>query len=320
KDRIQFDFEFEGQRYRPTLKRIPNEGNLRRAQAQLDDIKARIAAGTFSFADEFPDFRFLGDVDVSARPLSCDEVFDDFLKHCESRMAKNDLAFVTVEGYRKMLKQVWRPAIGKEELLKIRYSRLVKVANDYKWKKKTYNNVISAVRCAFDYGYRDWPEKHNPGTALKCFRITKKDRPAVDPFTIQEAETLIAALHSDWGEAQGNYDEFRFFTGLRPSEQIALVVDDFDAAHRTLRVTKARVNGHDKDATKTGEDRRIVLCPRAIAVVRRQLVLRATLERAGRIDHDHLFFKASGKPIRNLQYPYTRWRQTLARLRDVRYR
>ena len=33
----------------------------------------------------------------------------------------------------------------------------------------------------------------------------------------------LAAIHRDWGEAQGNYDEFRFFTGLRPSEEIALV-------------------------------------------------------------------------------------------------
>ncbi len=40
----------------------------------------------------------------------------------------------------------------------------------------------------------------------------------------------------------------------------------------------------------------------------------------GRIDHDHLFFKASGAPIRNLQYPYVRWRRTLDRLRTVRYR
>src|SRR5689334_8425772 len=167
RNRIEFDFEFEGRRYRPTLNRIPSEGNLRRAQAQLEDIKARIANGTFSFADEFPDFKFLAKVDVSARVQSCDEVFDDFLKHCESRMAKNDLAFVTVDGYRKMLKQVWRPAIGKEQFLKVRYSMLVKVANGYQWKKKTYNNVISAVRCAFDYGYRDWPEKHNPASALK---------------------------------------------------------------------------------------------------------------------------------------------------------
>jgi hypothetical protein len=49
--------------------------------------------------------------------------------------------------------------------------------------------------------------------------MTRKDRPRPDPFRIQDAEKLIAQIHRDWGEAQGNYDEFRFFTGLRPSEQ-----------------------------------------------------------------------------------------------------
>ena len=41
-----------------------------------------------------------------------------------------------------------------------------------------------------------------------------------------------------------------------PSEEIALVVIDYDAAHGVLSVTKARVNGIDQDVTKTGEERR----------------------------------------------------------------
>jgi integrase len=86
--------------------------------------------------------------------------------------------------------------------------------NKSQWSKKTYNNAISVVRCAFDYG----------------------------PFTIQEAEELISRLHADWGEAIGNYDEFRFFTGLRPSEQIALLMTDYDARRAVLSVTKARVS------------------------------------------------------------------------------
>ena len=52
----------------------------------------------------------------------------------------------------------------------------------------------------------------------------------------------------------------------------------------------------------------------------RQLTLRARLQHEGRIQHDHLFFKENGAPIRNLLYPYVRWRQTLQRLRTVRYR
>ena len=60
------------------------------------------------------------------------------------------------------------------------------------------------------------PEQDNPALSLRTVRLKKKDRPKIDPFNIQDAETLIAAIHRDWGEAQGNYDEFRFFTGIRP--------------------------------------------------------------------------------------------------------
>jgi integrase len=97
----------------------------------------------------------------------------------------------------------------------VRYSRLVTIVDARTWSKKTYNNAISIVRRAFDYGCRDHPEQHNPARGLRSARLKKKDRPSIDPFCMQDAETLIAAIHRDWGEAQGNYDEFRFFAGLR---------------------------------------------------------------------------------------------------------
>jgi integrase len=169
--------------------------------------------------------------------------------------------------------------------------------NAYEWTKKTYNNAVSVVRRAFDYGYKDHPEKHNPAVGLKCLRITKKDRPVVDPFTIDEAESLIVQLRADWGDAIGNYDELRFFTGLRPSEQIALLVTDFDERKGVLRVTKARVLRRDKDRTKTQEDRNVDLTPRAIQVLKAHLELRAAYVAAGKISHDRLFFLEDGSAI-----------------------
>ena len=249
-DRIQFDFEFEGVRYRPTLKRSPTEANLKRARKQLGAIKQRIDAGSFVFAEEFPDYRFIKNVELPQKRRTCDQVFDEFLLACDSRVAKKDLAYVTAQWYRKLLGQIWRPEIGPRIFEEIRYSELAKIANAYQWSKKTYNNAISVVRCAFDYGYRDHPEKHNPASGLSCLRMTKKDRPPVAPFTIQEAEGLISRLHADWGGAIGNYDEFRLFTGLRPSEQIALLVTDYDARRAVLSVTKARVLRRDKDAPR----------------------------------------------------------------------
>ena len=68
--RIQFDFEYEGVRYRPTLQRAPTEANLRRARLQLNGIKERIANGTFSFSEEFAK-RLQGRVDPSLLSTAC---------------------------------------------------------------------------------------------------------------------------------------------------------------------------------------------------------------------------------------------------------
>jgi hypothetical protein len=117
---------------------------------------------------------------------------------------------------------------------------LVRIADTYTCHKKTYNNAISALRRAFNFGYLDYPERADPAASLKYARIGKKDRPAIDPVT------------------------------------------DYDATHGVLGITKARVNG--LDVTKTGEDRGIVLCPRAIAVIERQLRLRERLLHSGLVD------------------------------------
>lgn len=143
----------------------------------------------------------------------------------------------------------------------------------------------------------------------------RKDFPKIDPYRIQDAEALIEAIHLDWGEAHGNFHEFRFFTGLRPSEEIALRVRDFDEAQRSLSVTKARVYGIDKNNSKTRKDRVIELPPRAIVVLKRQLALRQALVARGRIDHDQLFFNSDSPPIRRLGYVARCWRHSSDRLR-----
>ena len=59
------------------------------------------------------------------------------------------------------------------------------------------------------------------------------------------------------------------------------------------------VCGIDRHSTKIAEDRRVVLCHRARSVLERQLRLRERLQRTGYIQHDSLFFDASGVPIKS---------------------
>ena len=220
--RIQFDFTVNGTRYRPSVKRPPSEANLRRARERLEAIKQQIRHGTFAFEDEFPTTDFLQHLTGTSNARLCDDVFDAYLEHCEARLRRNDMAAATVRSYRKVVDCIWRPHLGNLVFSQVRYSRLVAIADGHAWSKKTYNNTISVLKRAFEFGYRDRPVHENPALNLRCARLRKADRPKVDPISMHDAETLIAAIHREWGEAQGNYDEFRFFTGLRPSEQIAL--------------------------------------------------------------------------------------------------
>lgn len=322
-DRIQFDFKFKGVRYRPTLERIPNERNLRRAHEQLKEMKARIKRGTFVFGDEFPDYRYRGEMpeQEETREKTCSEVLDGFLSHCEMRVSMDDMAFSTLHGYRNILEAVWRPVLGSLSFEKIVYSQLARIAAERTNNKKTYNNIVSAVRAAFSFGYKDHPHKFNPAVGLRTLRITRKDRPPVDPFPLQQAEEIIAISHRMFGELHGNYEEFRFFTGLRQSEQFALQVTDYDAAEGIIKIDKACVLGRDKNRTKTNQGRVIELCPRALQVLDRQLALREELIAAGRINHSFVFFwDVDFEPIRDVSLPYKRWRQVMHTLPAIRYR
>ncbi len=233
----------------------------------------------------------------------------------------DDMAFSTLDGYRDILEVIFRPKIGAEPFEQVVYSQLAEIVSAHTKgkKKKTYNNVSSALRTAFKFGYKDRPGKFNPALALPTFRITVKDRPCVDPFTIQEAEIIISASHAIHGEWYGNYEEFGFFTGLRPSEQFALEISDCELVSGTIKVTKAVVRSRQKNRTKTNVDREIGLCPRALEVLRRQMVLREQLVAAGKIGHKCVFFTADGSPFQTTYLPYNRWREVMDALL-VRYR
>ena len=178
--RIQLDFNYAGMRYRPTIAAVPNESNLQRARAKLRRIRARIAAGTFSFNEEFPAYRYQHRPTRSFSNQTCNDVFDAYLVHCEARLAKLDLAYATLASYRRVIDATWRPAIGSRRFDQVNYSMLVKIADAKPVGKKTYNNIVSVLRRAFEHGYRDHPERHNPARGLKTLRMRRRiDRPLI---------------------------------------------------------------------------------------------------------------------------------------------
>jgi integrase len=306
-DRIEFTFVYNGKRVRPTLKINPSEANLRRARVRLVDIKRRIANGTFVFADEFPDYKLLDDVapPPDRKIVTFNDVADAFLT------SAGDLAHSTRESYRKILMHHWRPQFGTRELLDIKASELKTFIGSTPWdSNKTRNNVVSAGRRVFEFGYDDHPELDNPAEKLKSLRV-QRARP--DPFTLEEAETIIAGILKDWGPDDADYVEFQFFAGARPSETIAASWPKFDRRTGVLRISEARVMAQDKKTTKTSVERDVELNPRALAVIKRRRPKSELLK------HGRIFTIENGEPFHDLQRPWNRWQFTLKRL-GIRYR
>lgn len=327
--RIEFPIWIEGKLYRPSIEMPSSAKNLKKAQERLNEIYERIEKGTFKFLDEFPDYRYAHTLPAgmqvatevrSSTTRTCNQVFDDFLAHCTVRVKSNDMAFSTLASYERILNRTWRPKLGEREFLSVKHSDLLAIAVQHGWKtKKTYNNRLSPLRGAFAHEYKDHPELHNPAEQLDDFRIHAIDRPEIDPFYVEEAESIIADMHCEFGQAMGNFDEFRFFTGLRQSEQIGLQIQKCDLANSTITISEVVVCGRGKNRTKTNVNRVVELCPRALGVLRCQLALREQYLQEAKIDHGFVFFQESGQPIRHLSYPYRRWTHVMGKL-QLRYR
>lgn len=317
-DRIQFTFAYSGVRCRPTIGEAPTQTNLKAARRRLVEIRKAIADGTFSFAEEFPDYKPPAGLEEPATRRLVTVVAAAYI---ESLRARHELAFATVESYRKILARHVQPQLGGKSFEAVTFAELDAIANAHQGSKKTFNNVVSAIRSCWAYGYKNLPGKVNPAEGLAGVRIPRREQPKPDPFPVDEAEAVVAAVRRDWGELQGNYDEFRFFGGggLRPSEEIALEWTDVDFITHELAVTKARVMGRPKDETKNYEDRLVEVTPRGMAILNRQRALYSQLKVAGRIardpatgePHNRIFFHESGIPFNNLQVPWKRWDYTM---------
>ncbi len=140
-------------RYRPTLTRIPTEANLRRARKQLQELKARIANGTFRFAEDFPDFLHIDRLAARADGESVTRYSMSSWRTHSRASTRTISPLQRSKATARSLDAVWRPAIGDMYFDEV--------------KKKTHNNIVSAVRCAFEYGYRDQPERNNPAAGTQ---------------------------------------------------------------------------------------------------------------------------------------------------------
>lgn len=301
KTSIQVAFTHDGHHRRLTLKRNgeplpPTPPNIKYAERLVAEIRDRIRLGAFSFAEYFPD-ESGQDASTLAAYLAG---WEKTLRAPASTKAKYSSAA-----------KFWRGHIGTKSLAALKPSDIrTALAKRPDLAGKTVNDYVSVLRLALQAAVDDRLIQHNPAEPIEATQAQKKPP---DPFAPAEAEAIIAKLRERCPE-DGDFAEFRFFTGLRTGELIGLRWSSVELRAKRATIIGGRVRGEDRDSTKTGKTRVVDLNSRAIAALTRQ---RKRTQAAG----DHVFLNPrTGQPYDNeSEFSRQAWAPCL-KLLGIRYR
>jgi len=267
KSTIEIRFYLDGIRCEERVKMPPTSSNIKFCENWKKRIDHEIATNTFDYKSHFPNSknialfsRYKGDA------ILISEYLDSWLKE-----SKDYLMSSTYNGYRKIIKGHLSPVFGHLKLTDFSRKHAKEWMRDNPdMSSKTISNVISPLRIALDDALEDELINANPlaGWKVKRKRGRSRKADAIDPFSYQETQQILAAMN----EPDVNMFEFWFNTGLRVSELVALDWGDIDWGGRKIRIDKALTMAADEtEQTKTDAgDRDVWLNERALQALERQ--------------------------------------------------
>lgn len=276
----------------------PTPANVKWAHRLAAEMRAKIAAGTFSLLEYFPHGGTAGDAITVGKQL-------------DTWLAAQRIKTSTRVGYETAIR-FWKAELGDKALRSLKHSDvMVALAAHPTLAGKTINNRTSVLKSALDLAVLDNLLTSNPMAGLVR---AKQQKPPIEPFTADESARILAAVVKRYPGQLANMVEFWFRTGMRTSELFGLKWPSLDTVAGTALVHEARVAGVEEDSTKTNKTREVRLDARALAAVQRQ---KALTFMAGA----HVFLDPfTGKPWANTQAFSRRVWVPLLKLAGVTYR
>lgn len=223
-----------------------------------EEIISRIKLGLFdekAYVAYFPE---------SKVAVSLKDKAPTFASLAQAWVNTHDSSPATMREYVRDLNNRWIPVFGCCHIQEISVSDLREAIADIDWpSNKTRNNALIALRGVFDLAFYDGLIQNNPTERIKNL---KHQDPEPDPFSREEAETILGYLKKQYEGDDAVYYEYAviaFFTGMRPSEMLALTWRDVDLYSGYVRVTKALSKGILNSTTKNSRIRHVLLNQRA---------------------------------------------------------
>lgn len=259
---IRIHFSWNGQARKETLRTdgqpmAPTPANIKYANRLAQEIRDKIKFGTFNYAEYFP----ASATATTGQGVTLSQRLDLWLG------VQTDKAGATLKGYRVAV-QFWKSTIGSKPVRAVVHSDiLTALSTKPEWSGKTRNNKTSVLRLALLLALRDGVIQTNPIDGLES---AEHQRPEPDPFSVEDAEAIIAALGARGDHEVARYFGFKFYTGLRTSESLGLQWSSIDWRKGTLTVADAVVLGEYQDKTKTNQVRHVQLNSRALQFLKDQ--------------------------------------------------
>lgn len=242
---------------------LPTVANLKFAHRLAAEIRERIRHGTFSMVEYFPA--------SGAGPGSL-----TVASQLDTWRGTLRLEASTVAGYETAIR-FWKgapyDASNPDRLLGDRALRALTLtdiktalASRPTLSGKTINNYVSCLREALALAVPDVLAS-NPTDGL---RRAAHQKPPPDPFSMEQAEAIIARFRQRFPGQATNLVEFWFFSGMRTSELFGLRWESIDWGLQQAQVRRALVRGELKQRTKTSLIRDVNLNSRALAALKAQ--------------------------------------------------
>jgi integrase len=303
--------------------------NRKKLEKVLDKIESEIAAGTFVYANYFPNSKALKRLDrasvqaqtpvaqavdaavsgaVSALQADLGPPFSEFSSKwvddhsIEWRRSHIRSLLSTLNG--RLVPEFGSKAVGsisKSDILAFR-ATLAKVkgrGNQVGLSSKRINEIIGLLRQILTEA-ADQFQFTSPALSIKKLRVRKTD---VNPFSLIDVQRIVATVRPDYRD----YMTTRFLTAMRTGEVNGLKWKYIDWDLRIIRVRETFVLGEDEYTKTDGSQRDIQMSQPVFDALKRQF------EVTGKTS-EYVFCNLAGQPLDNKNFSDRVWYPLLRHL------
>jgi integrase len=271
-DRIQVAFSYQGKECREMLPPGPvNKSSIQRAAVLREDIRDKIKAGDFDYADFFPDSPRAG---VSKKKSGLmRRLLQNQLEIYERQVQNGQMSPSTYNGYAKVINGDRMKRWSEVHASEVTPSMLRDWISEMDCTSKAIRNTLIPLRSVFEDALNDGLIEFNPFDRIALAKLIRQTAKASDyvvqPFTQAEGQAILDACRPD------EHPTFLFWfnTGLRPGELQALEWEHIDWKRCAARIIQNQVAGVIKGPKTAAGKRDVELNGEAMAALRAQQVI-----------------------------------------------